>query len=138
MVRTVLVAASDPLLVEDATRVLGRLRYRLLTARTGPQALAALIACPIDLLVADMALVGLAMLLQRVDDDARLRTVPVLVLGAGEGRHNHLALLRKPFTPEQLGETVTAIVGPARIPTPAMPQPVIMAPTTNTGAAKSP
>jgi DNA-binding response OmpR family regulator len=118
MVRTVLVAASDVSTLEDATSSLLRLRYRCLMARTSAEALAALLACPVDLLVADAGLPGLASLLRRAEDDPRLRHPAILLLGAGDERHDHLATLDGPLTAERLGQTVIAIIGPPRLPTP--------------------
>jgi DNA-binding response OmpR family regulator len=117
MVRTVLVSASDPSMLDDATGVLLRQRYRCLVARTSTEALAGLRASRIDLLVADAALPGLASLLRRAADDPRLHPAAILVVGGGEGLHDEFAFLPSPFNADRFAQTVTAMIGPARMPT---------------------
>src|SRR5437899_3341960 len=115
MTQTVLVADGDDESREKIARTLRGHHYRVMAVSTGTQAMAALLVCPICLLVADSRLRDLDLLLARMSDDPKIRRTPLLLLAdIPDFQYLHLATIRKPFQPDKLAELVTAMIGAAQ------------------------
>lgn len=118
--RTVLVVDDDPMMLEVLVRILGRENYDLLTASSGPQALALLEARggSVDLLVTDFSMPGMRG--RELADSVRERHPDVRVLYQTgfsdllfEDRaelEDGAAFLEKPFTARGLREAARLVL----------------------------
>jgi len=120
---TLLLAEDDPLVRYTAAKVLTRLGYEVLVARDGQEALQLLQgqAGRVDLLVADVVMPGLsgpdvAMRALQLRPDLRilyLSGYPQVFVDEGGVIGDGVELLRKPFTPDLLGDRVRRLLDQA-------------------------
>ncbi len=119
---TLLLAEDDPLVRYTAAKVLQRLGYEVLVARDGQEALQVLQQTGrVDLLVADVVMPGLSgpdVAMRALQQRPELRILylsghPQVFVDEGGVIGDGVELLRKPFTPDLLGERVRRLLDQA-------------------------
>lgn len=119
MIKTILVADGDEASCQRTAWCLRVQGYRVFTATTGVDALAAMAGDAVDLLVLDTGLtaVDAHAVIREMQKDTKLLKVCVL-LTADRGspvRDDHdLAVLHRPFTPARLVDMVRGMLGTPR------------------------
>lgn len=120
----ILVADDDPTVLQFCTMVLERGKHTVVTAETGPETLAKLMADKPDLLLLDIMLPGMDgyTLQLRMSENEALFKVPVIVMTALQpalslfSKFAQVAdTLVKPFAAENLAEAVHKALNNARI-----------------------
>ncbi|OGR82517.1 MAG: hypothetical protein A2901_00430 [Elusimicrobia bacterium RIFCSPLOWO2_01_FULL_54_10] len=120
----ILIADDEPTILQFCTFALEREKHTIITAETGPDALAKLKASKPDLLLLDVMLPGMdgyTLQLQMAEDE-RLFRVPVIVMSALKPALSLFskfaqvsASLVKPFQPEELNQAVNRALNDERI-----------------------
>lgn len=124
MALTVMIVDDSPVMrtfIRRAMRLAGFDQADYLGASEGREALAQLRARPVDVILTDINMPGMngEELLQELERDGALRSIPVVVISTDATRdrvHRMLALgaqgyLAKPFSPEALREEIERVLG---------------------------
>lgn len=117
-VPTILIVDDEPTITEVVAEVLGDEGYATITARGGSDALALMAAQRPDLMLLDLVMPEMSGidLLARLQGDANLASIPVVMMTAGSYGNLVLShggptqLLSKPFNVDDLIATVRTMV----------------------------